>query len=211
MGNAFFNEYPYTDFHEMNLTWVIQTILKMDKSLKEFIINNTIKYADPIQWDITRQYEENTIVIEANSGTAYLSVKPVPVGVDITNTDYWTPVFTLDLLASNHNLTVNDEGVGLISSKNYIVGAWLLINSELYVVTRDISQGNAFVFEGENANVKRITVEEENEIIYYAQDKKLTIHGKIDDYSEIVVGGDRHIYRPRIKAIEILSADQGGE
>ena len=63
MGNAFFNEYPYTDFHEMNLTWVIQTILKMDTSLKEFIINNAIKYADPIQWNITRQYEENTIVI----------------------------------------------------------------------------------------------------------------------------------------------------
>lgn len=60
-----------------------------------FTAINSIKYADPFQWDITHQYEVNTLVIDPLTGTAYLSVQPVPSGVQLTNTDYWTPVFTL--------------------------------------------------------------------------------------------------------------------
>ena len=33
--------------------------------------------------------------MDPEDGTAYLSIHPVPSGVQITNTEYWTPVFTL--------------------------------------------------------------------------------------------------------------------
>lgn len=42
---SFFNHYPYTDFHEMNLDWVIAELKSMEgriKGLKEEIITETI-------------------------------------------------------------------------------------------------------------------------------------------------------------------------
>ena len=42
---SFFSRYPYTDFHEMNLDWVIATLKEMDariEGLKEEIITETI-------------------------------------------------------------------------------------------------------------------------------------------------------------------------
>ena len=87
--------FPFTNLHELNLDWLVQTVKQLDTELTQFVALNTIKYADPFQWDITRQYAQNTLVIDPQDGTAYLSIQPVPLGVQITNTDYWTPVFTL--------------------------------------------------------------------------------------------------------------------
>lgn len=44
-------------------------------------------FADPIDWDNTRQYEPLTIVYY--QGNSYTSKQAVPTGVDISNTDYW--------------------------------------------------------------------------------------------------------------------------
>lgn len=86
---------PYTNFHNMNLDWIIEALNEFNRKLANFVSLNTIKYADPIKWDITSQYAQNTLVLDPQDGTAYLSVQPVPQGVQITNPDYWTPVFTL--------------------------------------------------------------------------------------------------------------------
>ena len=87
--------WPFTNLHELNLDWVVQQIARQETELKNFVALNTIKYANPIQWDITAQYAQNTLVIDPQDGTAYLSTQPVPQGVQIKNTNYWTPVFTL--------------------------------------------------------------------------------------------------------------------
>ena len=89
------NYWPWTNLHELNLDWVIQSIKDQETRLTNFVSLNSIKYADPFQWSITSQYTQNTLVIDPEDGTAYLSIQPVPSGVQITNTDYWTPVFTL--------------------------------------------------------------------------------------------------------------------
>lgn len=86
---------PYTNFHDMNLDWIIEALNEFNRKLANFVSLNTITYADPIKWEITSQYAQNTLVLDPQDGTAYLSVQPVPQGVQITNTDYWTPVFTL--------------------------------------------------------------------------------------------------------------------
>lgn len=86
---------PYTNFHDLNLDWIIKALTDIDRRLANFVSLNTIKYADPIKWDIASQYPQNTLVLDPQDGTAYLSVQPVPQGVQITNADYWTPVFTL--------------------------------------------------------------------------------------------------------------------
>ena len=89
------NLFQYTNFHELNLDWIIMAIKNQEIRLSDFVSLNTIKYADPFQWSITRQYPQNTLVIDPETGTAYLSIQPVPHGVQIENTEYWTPVFTL--------------------------------------------------------------------------------------------------------------------
>lgn len=89
------NYWPWTNLHELNLDWIINSIKEQETRLTNFVSLNTIKYADPFQWNITSQYAQNTLVIDPQDGTAYLSIQPVPQGVQITNTEYWTPVFTL--------------------------------------------------------------------------------------------------------------------
>lgn len=43
-------------------------------------------FADPIEWRITRDYDPITTVISGDKG--YTSIKSVPAGTDINNTDY---------------------------------------------------------------------------------------------------------------------------
>ena len=211
MGNLldlFVFKYNRTDFHELNLDWLISDMRTMAATLENFISMNAIKYADPIQWDITKQYEANTIAVDDTAGIAYLSTKAVPSGVSITNTDYWTPVFDLSELFAmiNQNLTANIEAIGTTTATfESHMGDWILWNGGLYIVIQDdIVVGTAYV---ENVNVRKTTVEEQTEVIYYPNDKKLSIHGKISDYSQIVTAGDYHVYNPQRQAIEILHVE----
>ena len=45
------------------------------------------KFATPVEWSASRQYEALEIVTHMNA--SYTSKKPVPTGVDISNTEYW--------------------------------------------------------------------------------------------------------------------------
>lgn len=91
---GFFHEYPYTDFHEINLDWILKQIMKLHKDYDEFKALNTITFSGA--WDITKQYRSWTIVT-VNGTDGYISVQPVPAGIDYTNTDYW--VFLVDYTA----------------------------------------------------------------------------------------------------------------
>ena len=90
-----FEGFPYTNFHELNLDWIIKMIKELNDKFDE-AISAKIKFADPVEWDITKQYEVLTIVIDDNK--AYLSMQPVPSGVAITNTEYWQNIFDMSEL-----------------------------------------------------------------------------------------------------------------
>lgn len=90
-----FIEFPYTNFHELNLDWILKMIKELNDKFDE-AISAKIKFADPVQWDITKQYETLTLVI--NDNMAYLSMQPVPAGTPIDNTDYWQNVFDMSTL-----------------------------------------------------------------------------------------------------------------
>ena len=154
--DLFINKYNYTDFHELNLDWIISDLRTLADTLENFISLNTIKYANPIQWNITTQYEANTVVIDANDGTAYLSVKPVPSGVALSNTDYWTPIFTLNLLSANQNITLRDDSSNVLATFASDAGDWLIWNSTLYKVSQSIAINEAYV---PGYNLDRYSVE----------------------------------------------------
>ena len=56
--------WPWTNQHELNLDWIIESIKDQETRLTNFVSLNSIKYADPFQWNITSQYAQNTLVID---------------------------------------------------------------------------------------------------------------------------------------------------
>ena len=51
-----FNQYPYINLTDLNLDFIYKSLKELRYQLENFININTIKYADPIQWNITTQY-----------------------------------------------------------------------------------------------------------------------------------------------------------
>lgn len=95
---AFYDKFPYTNFQELNLDRIIREVLEVKQGLNFVIENASLKYADPIQWNITSQYQANTVVIDPATDIAYISTKPVPNNILITDTNYWTPIFDMSQL-----------------------------------------------------------------------------------------------------------------
>lgn len=142
----------------------------------------------------------------------YRAMVDIPIGTTFVENANVEEVTFEELFNSfidniKHNITANDDGIRTTASKNWSKGDWLWLNDILYIVTSDITEGNAYVFTGANANVKRTTIEERTEVVYYANDKRLSLHSKISDYQQIVTAGDYHIYSPRREAIEIKKVE----
>ena len=149
--------FPWTNIHELNLDWILSRLRALSIKLDEFVSLNSIKYADPIQWNISTQYAKNTVVIDPNTGTAYLSTNPVPSGVLLTNTDYWTPIFELYLLSGNKNITLRDDGINPAATFESVPGDWILWNYTLYkVIDHNIDIGDVYTVD---YNLSRYTVE----------------------------------------------------
>lgn len=71
-------------------------VIQVVNKLSELASLSVITYADPLQWNITTQYSANTVVVDPETGVAYLSKQPVPAGVQIFDTDYWAKIANFD-------------------------------------------------------------------------------------------------------------------
>ena len=172
-------KYPNQNDEILNLDWILTTIDNLVEEVANFVTLNTIKYANPIQWNITSQYEKNTVVVDPVSGSAYISTKPVPAGVGLNNTDYWNIIFTLDVLSANKNITLRDDANNMLATFESEEGDWLLWNGTLYMVTRAIGIGNAYVAD---YNLERYTVESFIKLyISNLRDFVDTLIGDLDD------------------------------
>lgn len=137
---------PYTNFHDLNLDWIMDELNEFNTKLTNFVSLATIKYANPIQWDITSQYEANTVVVDSK-GNAYLSVKPVPSGVSLDRTDFWTKIGNFDELWADVKkaITPNDEGHSPTATADRAVNDLVWVNGALVRVTRAMIAGDAYV------------------------------------------------------------------
>lgn len=137
---------PYTNFHDLNLDWIMETLNEFYTKLTNFVSLATIKYANPIQWNITSQYEANTVVVDSN-GNAYLSVQPVPSGVSLDRTEFWTKIGNFDELWADVKkaITPNDEGHSPTATAARAVNDLVWVNGALVRVTRAMIAGDAYV------------------------------------------------------------------
>ena len=155
-----FDQFPYTNFHELNLDWILNALKVLEHTIDQFVAINALKYADPIQWNIVKQYEKNTIVIDPLTGTAYISVQPVPSGVSLTNADYWTVVFDLGAFVTRaaKNFTDNWEAdTTTTATFSSAAGSWLVWGDTLYKALVNIIAGDAYVVD---SNIEHITMED---------------------------------------------------
>ena len=137
---------PYTNFHDLNLDWIMEVLNEFNTKLTDFVSLATIKYADPIQWNITSQYEANTVVVDSN-GNAYLSVRPVPSGVSLDRTEFWTKIGNFDELWADvkRAITPNDEGHSPTATAARAVNDLVWVEGALVRVTKAMNAGDAYV------------------------------------------------------------------
>lgn len=148
-----FEHFPYTNFHDLNLDWIIKELEKLSTDVRDFISINAIKYANPIQWDITSQYEKNTVVLDKD-GNAYLSVQPVPAGVSLDRAEYWTNIGNFSALweSVKQAITIPDEGHETTASAPRAVNDLVWVNGKLLEVLQPMIAGDRYIV-GSNCRI----------------------------------------------------------
>ncbi len=151
-----FSRYPYTDFNNLNLDWILQRMREVEAELQRYLDNAVITFADPITWDITAQYTALTVVVDSD-GTAYLSKQPVPTGISIDNTDYWLPIFNYDdnINGLRDQIAFNAR-TSATTPQALTAGSLVFWNGVIYKVTTDMPAGTAFIV---GANIEQYTVD----------------------------------------------------
>ena len=151
-----FETFPYANFHEMNLDWILHELKNLETKISNFVAINTVKYANPIIWNITSQYETNTVVLD-NSGNAYLSVQPVPAGVSLDRTEYWTKIGNFSALwdSVRSAITPYDEQHSTTASVDHKAGDWVWLENDLLLITKNIVAGDKYV---DGSNCKKTNV-----------------------------------------------------
>lgn len=129
-------------YYQYDLQWLIDKLLSFEDSIKTAIDLQTIHYADPIQWNITTQYSPNTVVIDPQNGTAYMSKQAVPTGVQLSNEAYWTVIFNYQQIYEKicSGVAYNNKD-SVYATKDFLVNDLVWYDLNLYRVTRAISTG----------------------------------------------------------------------
>ena len=192
-----FDQFPYTNFHELNLDWILKALKELEHTIEQFVAINALKYADPIQWNIVSQYEKNTIVIDPLTGTAYISVQPVPSGVALTNTDYWTVVFDLGrfvVRASKNFATTYEAETTLTATVSTAAGGWLVWGDTLYKALVNITAGDSYVVGGNIAHftmeniighLEDLTTTDKSNVVAAINEVASEVLGKIGDLADL--------------------------
>lgn len=152
-----FDLYPYTNFHELNQDWILSILKKFENELKQAIDYKTIHYADPLQWNITTQYAPNTVVVDENTGIAYISKDSVPSGILLSDENYWIVIFDYQKIYNKimSGVAFNEKD-NETASKDLLVNDLVWYHGDLYRATRAISSGSRYII---GTNLVATTIE----------------------------------------------------
>lgn len=151
-------EFPNTRTYNNDLGWVIAAVTALKEAMETFIGANTLTFADPLLHDLTTQYNKNTIVLDSN-GNAYLSLKIVPAGINLSNTEYWLMIFDYEAFLEkvNKNFTSRYYRNENRAKTAMSVGDWLTFDDVLCKVTAAIAVDDVIE---EGTNIEAFTLED---------------------------------------------------
>lgn len=155
-----------------------EMVSKVIEVMQQYIETSSISYADPIQWDITKQYPRNTVVVTVN-GDGYLSTQPVPIGIDIDNEDYWTKIGNFSELWGSVKLAITpvDEKLKTTASAARSVNDLVWLNNDLYVITKAMDAGTRYI---EGTNCKKTDIGEQlNDLNTKVENNKSSVDDSI--------------------------------
>lgn len=89
---GFWEQFPYTNFHELNLDWLLQDVKNLKSYVEQYTAINKVTYGGV--WSIDKSYPIWSIV--TTDGASYMTLKPTPSGVEINNEDYWLKLAEVD-------------------------------------------------------------------------------------------------------------------
>lgn len=156
-----------------------EMVSKVIEVMQQYIETGSISYADPIQWDITKQYPRNTVVVTVN-GDGYLSTQPVPIGIDIDNEDYWTKIGNFSELWGSVKLAITpvDEKLKTNASAARAVNDLVWLNNDLYVITKAMDAGTRYI---EGTNCKKTDIGEQlNDLNTKVDSNKSSVDNSIE-------------------------------
>lgn len=118
---SIWNQYPYTDFHELNLDWIIKMIKEVTKEMNDFKVVNRIVWGG--LHDPGKEYPRFCIV-DTPTHEGYISIQPVPAGITINNEDYWRQVANYSALYAdfqNRIIAIENRIDTLVATHRHIL------------------------------------------------------------------------------------------
>ena len=82
-------EFPHTRSYDGDLGYIIKKLDELNAKYNNFFEYNSIKFHNPIYWEIQESYPAFNIVYDAQTEQLYIAKQAVPAGIDISNNDYW--------------------------------------------------------------------------------------------------------------------------
>lgn len=203
--DGFFNSYPNTNYHELNLDSFMEKLKILEKEVKDFVSFNLLEWATPIFWDISRSYEKNKIVVDKRTNYGYVSIKAVPYGVPIESSEYWSEIFSfvnsvidvsykdgkLTFLTQN-NVNTDDDYVTVINALGH---DFKIKDNELSISFNDFKN---------KTNARLHTLERKKRIVLIGDSysEGYTPSGNVTSWSDMLVSS--------IKDIDFINLRLGG-
>lgn len=129
--NGFFNQYPYTNYHELNLDYILKQLKELEKSISA-ILENAEKYTDEVADNLKQIISDLNIKIDSNYSATikYIDDKDniLKSGIDDLKTE-------LSKLSDNIN--------SLYIESNKYTDEAILKNNE-YII-KEVSKGLEFI------------------------------------------------------------------
>lgn len=155
----FINQFPYSDFHEMNLDWILKAIKQIVAEMNDFEAANSVSYEGV--WDITKQYTAWSVVLAPDSYLK-IAIRAVPSGIDIDNESYWRLVSPFKI-----DKNFDTDSYNAIANKP--------VSERFNSVEADISELDSSLHSTNNVL---------NEEIYTRSSEVAVINGSIEDLSD---------------------------
>lgn len=111
----FDHRYPGTDLHEIDLGYILTKVQDLDDKIRILYENGTVKFADPVEWNILNNYTAGTIVKESVTSAFYIAKENVPSGVQLFNEEYWQSLGLIETADYSGEIARLDAEIAVVS------------------------------------------------------------------------------------------------